>query len=148
MGWVLQANRVSLVRVQAVPLVGIVAQMVEHWSKSKQDPAARATVPFSFLHGTPGWGRRIANPLTSGSSPTPCLVLGLVSLHSSDGRASSSYVESPWFESRCSDHFRGVAQSGSASALGAEGRRFESCRPDLRVLVARLLLGSVHGFKE
>ena len=27
-------------------------------------------------------------------------------------------------------HFRGVAQSGSASALGAEGRRFESCHPD------------------
>ena len=27
------------------------------------------------------------------------------------------------------DH-RGVAQSGSASALGAEGRRFESSRPD------------------
>ena len=26
--------------------------------------------------------------------------------------------------------YRGVAQSGSASALGAEGRRFESCRPD------------------
>lgn len=26
--------------------------------------------------------------------------------------------------------FRGVAQSGSASALGAEGRRFESCHPD------------------
>ena len=25
---------------------------------------------------------------------------------------------------------RGVAQSGSASALGAEGRRFKSCRPD------------------
>src|ERR1041385_6380590 len=25
---------------------------------------------------------------------------------------------------------RGVAQPGSASALGAEGRRFESCRPD------------------
>lgn len=25
---------------------------------------------------------------------------------------------------------RGVAQSGSASALGAEGRRFESCLPD------------------
>ena len=25
---------------------------------------------------------------------------------------------------------RGVAQSGSASALGAEGRRFESCHPD------------------
>ena len=26
--------------------------------------------------------------------------------------------------------FRGVAQFGSASALGAEGRRFESCHPD------------------
>ena len=26
--------------------------------------------------------------------------------------------------------YRGVAQPGSASALGAEGRRFESCRPD------------------
>ena len=25
---------------------------------------------------------------------------------------------------------RGVAQAGSASALGAEGRRFESCLPD------------------
>jgi hypothetical protein len=25
---------------------------------------------------------------------------------------------------------RGMAQSGSASALGAEGRRFESCCPD------------------
>ena len=25
---------------------------------------------------------------------------------------------------------RGVAQSGSASALGAEGRRFKSCLPD------------------
>ena len=29
-----------------------------------------------------------------------------------------------WFE-------RGVAQLGSAGALGALGRRFESCRPDL-----------------
>ena len=28
--------------------------------------------------------------------------------------------------------FRDVAQSGSASALGAEGRRFESCHPDHR----------------
>ena len=28
--------------------------------------------------------------------------------------------------------FRGVAQSGSASALGAEGRGFESLRPDHR----------------
>src|SRR5436305_15329552 len=27
---------------------------------------------------------------------------------------------------------RGVAQPGSASALGAEGRRFESCLPDHR----------------
>ena len=30
---------------------------------------------------------------------------------------------------------RGVAQSGSASALGAEGRRFESCHPDNRLRV-------------
>ena len=28
------------------------------------------------------------------------------------------------------DCHRGIAQSGSASALGPEGRRFESCRPD------------------
>ncbi len=28
------------------------------------------------------------------------------------------------------DQGRGVAQPGSASALGAEGRRFESCLPD------------------
>ena len=27
-------------------------------------------------------------------------------------------------------NFRGVAQSGSASGLGPEGRRFKSCRPD------------------
>ena len=29
-----------------------------------------------------------------------------------------------------SDCLRGVAQLGSAGALGALGRRFESCRPD------------------
>ena len=28
------------------------------------------------------------------------------------------------------DYKRGVAQLGSAGALGALGRRFESCRPD------------------
>lgn len=27
-------------------------------------------------------------------------------------------------------YYRGVAQFGSASALGAEGRRFKSCHPD------------------
>ena len=27
-------------------------------------------------------------------------------------------------------HIRGVAQPGSASGLGPEGRRFKSCRPD------------------
>ena len=27
-------------------------------------------------------------------------------------------------------YYRGVAQLGSAGALGALGRRFESCRPD------------------
>ena len=29
-----------------------------------------------------------------------------------------------------SNHIRGVAQPGSASGLGPEGRRFKSCRPD------------------
>ena len=29
-----------------------------------------------------------------------------------------------------STHIRGVAQPGSASGLGPEGRRFKSCRPD------------------
>ena len=28
---------------------------------------------------------------------------------------------------------RGVAQPGSASGLGPEGRRFESCRPDQKI---------------
>src|SRR3954468_19257959 len=32
--------------------------------------------------------------------------------------------------SLCGVSWRGVAQPGSASALGAEGRRFESCLPD------------------
>ena len=31
---------------------------------------------------------------------------------------------------------RGVAQLGSAGALGALGRRFESCRPDLVIAVS------------
>jgi hypothetical protein len=30
---------------------------------------------------------------------------------------------------------RGVAQLGSASALGAEGRRFKSCHPDSKILL-------------
>ena len=37
---------------------------------------------------------------------------------------------------------RGVAQSGSAPALGAGGRRFESCHPDkkIKALIFRLFL--------
>ncbi len=34
------------------------------------------------------------------------------------------------FESRLPEHQQGVAQSGRAPALGAGGRRFESCHPD------------------
>ena len=34
--------------------------------------------------------------------------------------------------------FRGVAQSGSASALGAESRRFKSYRPDFFAPIAQL----------
>src|SRR5438105_898576 len=38
--------------------------------------------------------------------------------------------------------YRGVAQSGSASALGAEGRGFESLRPDHRIKnLRRFLIG-------
>ena len=40
---------------------------------------------------------------------------------------------------------RGMAQSGSASALGAEGRRFKSCCPDHstnRLATAMVLFGS------
>jgi len=36
----------------------------------------------------------------------------------------------PWFESQSLRQFRGVAQSGSVSASGVEGRRFESGHPD------------------
>ena len=36
------------------------------------------------------------------------------------------------------EYHRGVAQLGSAAALGAEGRRFKSCHPD-RALVMQLV---------
>ena len=35
---------------------------------------------------------------------------------------------------------RGVAQSGSASGLGPEGRRFKSCRPDHLKLIKSILI--------
>ena len=35
--------------------------------------------------------------------------------------------------------FRGVAQPGSASGLGPEGRRFESCHPDQHSDIAQLV---------
>src|SRR5579884_3100550 len=44
---------------------------------------------------------------------------------SSQSKGLASTVISPNWRNH-----RGVAQSGSASALGAEGRRFESCLPD------------------
>ncbi len=37
--------------------------------------------------------------------------------------------------------FRGVAQLGSASALGAEGRWFESSRPDQNIRRSGIVLG-------
>ena len=37
---------------------------------------------------------------------------------------------------------RGVAQFGSAGALGALGRRFESCRPDLVLAILDLRRGA------
>ena len=36
--------------------------------------------------------------------------------------------------------WRGVAQLGSAGALGALGRRFESCRPDLNLSESNIQL--------
>jgi hypothetical protein len=39
-------------------------------------------------------------------------------------------VSLPLFRDTIRKQRRGVAQSGSASALGAEGRGFESLRPD------------------
>ena len=35
--------------------------------------------------------------------------------------------------------YRGVAQSGSASGLGPEGREFESLHPDIFALLAQLV---------
>ena len=42
--------------------------------------------------------------------------------------------------------YRGVAQPGSASALGAEGRRFESVHPDQSGNPYRLKKGRSFGF--
>src|SRR4051812_30499684 len=39
---------------------------------------------------------------------------------------------------------RGVAQPGSASALGAEGRKFESCRPDQPALQETAMLARIY----
>ena len=41
--------------------------------------------------------------------------------------------ENAYFFDGCSETARGVAQSGSASALGAEGRWFESSLPDHKI---------------
>src|SRR5574343_254463 len=38
--------------------------------------------------------------------------------------------------------YRGIAQSGSASALGAEGRRFKSCYPDKKDYICYTLIHS------
>ncbi len=44
--------------------------------------------------------------------------------------------------------WRGVAQLGSAGALGALGRRFESCRPDLNLSECPKALGVRLGVKQ
>ncbi len=49
---------------------------------------------------------------------------------SSDGRASALHAEGRRFDPAILHQFRGIAQPGSASALGAEGRWFESSYPD------------------
>ncbi len=57
-----------------------------------------------------------------------CLTAALVG---KNGKKPFRYWNIPIFIlSLSAKSLRGVAQSGSASALGAEGRRFESCHPD------------------
>ena len=63
---------------------------------------------------------------TVGSNPT----LSAIRAISSVGRAPRLHRGGRRFEPVIAHHIRDVAQPGSASALGAEGRRFESCRPD------------------
>ena len=82
----------------------------------------------------------ICNQQVGGSNP-----LGGSREVSSVGRASRLHREGHRFEPCTSHHFRGIAQSGSASALGAEGRWFESSYPDhgaLAELVDALALGA------
>ena len=45
-------------------------------------------------------------------------------------RAVALHASGREFESLAAHHIRGIAQSGSASGLGPEGRRFESFYPD------------------
>ena len=45
-------------------------------------------------------------------------------------RAVALHASGREFESLTAHHIRGIAQSGSASGLGPEGRRFESFYPD------------------
>ena len=82
----------------------------------------------------------ICNQQVGGSNP-----LGGSREVSSVGRASRLHREGHRFEPCTSHHFRGIAQPGSASALGAEGRWFESSYPDhgsLAELVDALALGA------
>ena len=107
-------------------ILASVAQWIEHRTSNPQ-----------VVGSTPTWGafgtlaqlvaHRTFNPLVPSSSlgcPTICGC-------SSIGRASAFQAECCRFDS---DHplsfHRGVAQSGSASGLGPEGRRFKSYHPD------------------
>ena len=69
-------------------------------------PAWKAgALPLSYTRVAPGGSGRRGNSVARGAR--------LGALH------------------HCSGGGRAVAQLGSASALGAEGRRFKSCQPDL-----------------
>jgi hypothetical protein len=54
----------------------------------------------------------------------------LLNCRTRKGTAGSNPALSAIFIDSFDGNFRGVAQPGSASGLGPEGRRFESCLPD------------------
>jgi hypothetical protein len=108
---------------------------------SAKVPRARADKGrLSLRHRTPFYamqGGRI--PLHAGErDPWVCTPVACVRQFSRLHRVKSGQGDSlrgglfprgnTWDPARCS--LRGVAQSGRVRALGARGRRFESCRPD------------------
>lgn len=90
------------------------------------DPLSRSSVCTEELSGPertcdrhPSKGSRVVGHAAAGPGGPPVLPVG--------PRAEGVYA---WPSARRPAAPRGVAQVGSASGLGPEGRRFESCHPD------------------